>query len=391
MSAMFIGGAERSLIGLLNSIDYREYTVDLFLYRHEGEFLHYIPEDVELLPLVDKYTTFDRPIKDILKSKLWFYGVLRLLAKTEITFRSKIKKQEMPVWPQMQVISKYITPFLPNIEGKYDLAINFIGIHDVLGKKINAKCKAGWIHTDYMIQKPIKQLDLKTYAQIDKIVNVSEECKVVFDKFYPQLKNKSNCIENILSANFIINQAVQEVIDMPERNDGEVILCSVGRFCEAKNFDNVPKIAKRITKKGIQIKWILIGFGTDEKIIRESIKETEMEETVFVLGKKENPYPYIKKCDIYVQPSRYEGKAVTVREAQILNKPVVITDFSTANSQLKDGYDGLIVPMDLEQCAEKLAEFILNKDKQKVFVENTKREDYTNSKEIEKLYRLMEE
>ena len=124
---------------------------------------------------------------------------------------------------------------------------------------------------------------------------------------------------------------------MPERNDGEVILCSVGRFCEAKNFDNVPKIAKRITKKGIQIKWILIGFGTDEKIIRESIKETEMEETVFVLGKKENPYPYIKKCDIYVQPSRYEGKAVTVREAQILNKPVVITDFSTANSQLKDG------------------------------------------------------
>ena len=100
-----------------------------------------------------------------------------------------------------------------------------------------------------MIQKPIKQLDLKTYAQIDKIVNVSEECKVVFDKFYPQLKNKSNCIENILSANFIINQAVQEVIDMPERNDGEVILCSVGRFCEAKNFDNVPKIAKRITKK----------------------------------------------------------------------------------------------------------------------------------------------
>lgn len=391
MSAMFIGGAERSLIGLLNSIDYREYTVDLFLYRHEGEFLHYIPEDVELLPLVDKYTTFDRPIKDILKSKLWFYGVLRLLAKTEITFRSKIKKQEMPVWPQMQVISKYITPFLPNIEGKYDLAINFIGIHDVLGKKINAKCKAGWIHTDYMIQKPIKQLDLKTYAQIDKIVNVSEECKVVFDKFYPQLKNKSNCIENILSANFIINQAVQEVIDMPERNDGEVILCSVGRFCEAKNFDNVPKIAKRITKKGIQIKWILIGFGTDEKIIRESIKETEMEETVFVLGKKENPHPYIKKCDIYVQPSRYEGKAVTVREAQILNKPVVITDFSTANSQLKDGYDGLIVPMDLEQCAEKLAEFILNKDKQKVFVENTKREDYTNSKEIEKLYRLMEE
>ena len=391
MSAKFIGGAERSLIGLLNSIDYREYTVDLFLYRHEGEFLHYIPEDVELLPLVDKYTTFDRPIKDILKSKLWFYGVLRLLAKTEITFRSKIKKQEMPVWPQMQVISKYITPFLPNIEGKYDLAINFIGIHDVLGKKINAKCKAGWIHTDYMIQKPIKQLDLKTYAQIDKIVNVSEECKVVFDKFYPQLKNKSNCIENILSANFIINQAVQEVLDMPERNDGEVILCSVGRFCEAKNFDNVPKIAKRITKKGIQIKWILIGFGTDEKIIRESIKETEMEETVFVLGKKENPYPYIKKCDIYVQPSRYEGKAVTVREAQILNKPVVITDFSTANSQLKDGYDGLIVPMDLEQCAEKLAEFILNKDKQKVFVENTKREDYTNSKEIEKLYRLMEE
>ena len=67
-------------------------------------------------------------------------------------------------------------------------------------------------------------------------------------------------------------------------------------------------------------------------MIHDKIKESGMEDEVIILGKKANPYPYIKKCDIYIQPSRYEGKAVTVLEAQMLGKPVVITDFPSSDS-----------------------------------------------------------
>ena len=114
-----------------------------------------------------------------------------------------------------------------------------------------------------------------------------------------------------------------------------------------------------------------------------------MEKNVIILGKKNNPYPYIKKCDIYVQPSRYEGKCVTVREAQILNKPVIISDYATAGSQLVDGLDGIIVPMDNEGCARGIARVIKDKDLQNRLIENTKCRDYTNVREIEKIYEIM--
>ena len=115
-----------------------------------------------------------------------------------------------------------------------------------------------------------------------------------------------------------------------------------------------------------------------------------MEQHVVILGKKENPYPYIKACDIYVQPSRYEGKAVAVREAQILNKSVVITNFETSKSQLKDGFDGVIVHMDNEGCAEGICNLIKDKKLQHKLIENTKITDYTNKQELEKIYALLE-
>ena len=113
-----------------------------------------------------------------------------------------------------------------------------------------------------------------------------------------------------------------------------------------------------------------------------------MEEHVILLGKKENPYPYIKACDIYVQPSRYEGKSITVREAQILCKPVAITNYPTAPSQIEDGVDGVIVPLDNEGCAEGLARFIADKTLQERIVGYLRTHDYANTSEVEKIYAL---
>ena len=114
-----------------------------------------------------------------------------------------------------------------------------------------------------------------------------------------------------------------------------------------------------------------------------------MENLVILLGKKDNPYPYIKACDIYVQPSRYEGKSVTVREAQILCKPAVVTNYPTAQSQINDGFDGVIVPLDNEGCAQGIANFIANKELQEQIVENLKSGDYANESEVNKIYNFL--
>ena len=171
---------------------------------------------------------------------------------------------------------------------------------------------------------------------------------------------------------------------------GSVNLLSIGRFCTAKNYDNVPDIARRIIDGGIpNLKWYIIGYGGDEALIRQKIADAGVGEHVILLGKKENPYPYIKACDIYVQPSRYEGKSVTVREAQMLGKPVAVTAYPTAKSQIRDGVDGIIVPLDNECCAKRLAEFIKDKELQEKLIDNCNNNDFGNEFEVEKIYDLL--
>lgn len=108
-----------------------------------------------------------------------------------------------------------------------------------------------------------------------------------------------------------------------------------------------------------------------------------------LLGKKTNPYPYIKACDLYVQPSRYEGKAITVTEAQILGKPVVITNFPTAKSQLEDGFDGHICPMDVNGIVEGITRMFEDVDFRNKIANNSCQRSYSNEAEVKKLYQII--
>ena len=193
-----------------------------------------------------------------------------------------------------------------------------------------------------------------------------------------------------MSKSFVLHQTAALDVSAEMPDDGTVRLLSIGRFCAAKNFDNVPDICRRLLEMGLAVKWYLIGYGGDEALIRRKITESGMEEHVMILGKKDNPYPYIAACDLYVQPSRYEGKAVTVREAQMLGKPVVITNYATSASQLEDGVDGIVVPMDNAGCAEGIAALLRSPEKMAQLAENCRERDYSNAQEIEKIYNMME-
>lgn len=390
MTSMFIGGAERSLLGLLDSFDYTKYDVYLFLYRHEGELLQYIPEEVHILPEIKAYGNFDKPILEILFSNQFFRAIFKFLGKISLNLHCLVHKQPSSLWKSLQMTTQYLLPTLPEIPGEYDAAIGFIGIHDVLNKKVTAKVKLGWIHTDYSQLNPIKEKDIKTYSKLDYIVLVSEDCKKQFLKIYPQFEKKTIVIENMLSPTFIREQSMDPVVENVF-NDSAIKFCSVGRFSDAKNFENVPCICKKILDNGYDIVWYLIGYGGDEDKIKQAIKEYHMKKNVVILGKKINPYPYIKNSDFYIQPSKYEGKAVAVREAQILNKPVIITNFATSSNQLVDGEDGFIVPLDNDGCANGIISILNDKESQNRVIENTKHKDYESKSEIAKLYKIIEE
>lgn len=388
MPSMFIGGAERSLLGLLEALDYSKVDVSLFLYRHEGEFLKYIPKEVHILPEIDEYKTFDVSVKSLLFSNKCIFGIKRILSKIAIKWNCCRKKTHAGVWMSMQYTARYLQGLLPQIPGEYDLGIMYLGVADTLVNKVNAKVKMTWNHTDYDTLYPDKKMDLEIYKKINYLVSVSEACNQKVKSFYPEIAEKSIVIENCLAEKLIKEQAKEKVNDL-KMEESVIKLLSIGRYCEAKNFDNVPAICKKILQQGINLKWYIIGYGSDEALIKQKIKENGMENHVILLGKKNNPYPYMANCDIYVQPSRYEGKCVSVREAQMLEKPVIITKYETSSSQLEDGIDGIIVPLENYACAEGIVRVINDKELQERLIKECKKRDYSNREEVEKIYRKL--
>ena len=388
MHYLELGGAEAALIGMLQAMDYDRYDVDLFLHSHQGEMMPFVPKGVNLLPEIKEYSMIEKPILEALCGGCFRIVLARLKAKW--LFRRYLKREGLKESAaSFQYVGNVVTPVLPSLEylGEYDLAISFLNPHNIVRDKVKAKKKVCWIHTDYTRIDVNAELELPVWDSYDNVMSISPDVTKNFLQVFPSLKGKIVEMENILSAEFLRKRAEEFDASAEFVGDGVKIL-SVGRFCEAKNYDNVPDICHRIRNKGINLRWFLIGYG-DDSLIRQRIQEVGMEEHVIILGKRSNPYPYIKACDIYAQPSRYEGKSVTVREAQILCKPVVVTDYPTAKSQIKHGIDGVIVPMDNENCAKGMADYIFNHHLQCQIVDYLQTHDYGNVNKIEKLYQLI--
>lgn len=388
--AMELGGVERSLLGLLYSIDYDRYDVDLFLMRHSGELMPYLNPKAKLLPEIPQYASLAVPMAPLIKTGQ--FGVLcgRTLGKLAARRFDKQHPCDKPSVAALTYSHKYTLHSMPQISDKtYDLAISFLTPHYFARDRVKAKKYAAWIHTDYTALSFDRTAELAMWGKYDSICGVSEQASQGFQTAFPELAETVQTIENILPKEMIHKQAQEPQTDMPAEES--TALLSVGRFCDAKNFDNVPDICRRLVEDGLDVKWYLIGYGGDEPLIRQKIAKAGMQNRVIILGKKDNPYPYMRACDLYVQPSRYEGKAVTVREAQLLSKPVVITNYATSGSQLEDGVDGVIVPMDNAGCAAGIATMLRDPARMQQLSENCKKRDYTNSGEVEKIYALMED
>lgn len=382
---MEVGGVERSLISLLRDFDYKNHNVDLMLYSHTGDFMNLLPNRASLLNESKSYKTFRMSIAQTLRCGELPIGLARVLAKCKAGF---YKSGENGI-RQMQYMWKYSLPFLPSIKKKYDVAISYLWPHYFIGDKVSAKIKIAWIHTDYSSVDTNIEMDLKMWDKFDHIVAVSEECKKSFVSKYKNLESRVMVMENLSSPGFIRKMADVEV-DSPMLSDHRFKVFTVARLSYAKGIDNAVKALKILKSGGYRdIAWYVVGYGGDEELIRELIDKNNLADSFILLGKKSNPYPYMKNADLYVQPSRYEGKAVTVTEAQILGRPVLITNYPTAGSQVKDMVDGCITQLSVEGIADGIERLYCNEKLRKRLAECCSKTDYGNSGELEKLYRLL--
>ena len=386
-----IGGAETSLIGLLQALAPKRVDVDLFLNDHRGEMMTYSPNGVNVLPSYKAYMMIERPIKEVIKAGYIHIALARLWAKIRFWLYAR-KKHPIDGSAILGYVNRCVMPLLPSLKhfGKYDLAIAFLPPYGVVANKVQAKKKICWIHTDYKQIDVNKKVELAVWSKYDNVVSISSEVTRIFCEIFPNIRNRVIEIENILSPKFIKQRAEQIIFpsDMLKIEKGYTIL-TIGRYSYPKKLDEIPKICRYLVERKLKIRWYIIGYGGSDEYIRHAIHREGMENNVVLLGKRSNPYPYIKMCDWYIQPSRYEGKSVAVREAQMLGKPVIVTAYPTASSQVNNGVDGIIVPLPVKACADAIAAALTDYSLKKTIIEYLSVHDYGNESEVNKIYGLI--
>lgn len=392
MHYMELGGAESALLGLLEALDPERVEVDLFIYSHRGELMPLIPAWVNVLPEDKAYACIECPVVEALRRRQ--LGVLagRLWAKVKYqryrrTLSTEECENDIMAFPY---ISHAVMPFLPSLDkyGEYDLAISFLQPHDIVRRKVRAKKYMAWIHTDYSTVHVDREQELGNWVDYDYVNSISPECTRSFLSIFPELADKIVEIENILPKSLIVEKAEQDVPIPNYRKDGTVTLCSVGRISRAKNYDNIPYVAQKLKTAGLSFHWYIIGPG-DHSAIDNMSQKLGVDDVITFLGATSNPYPYIKACDIYVHPSRYEGKSIVVREAQVLCKPVIITSYPTARSQVNDGVDGIICELQNDKIALAIQTLACDRNKQNELASYLSVHDMSGQDEVEKLYDLI--
>lgn len=390
MESMKGEGGERSLLTLLELMDYDKYDVDLMLFEPSGLFFDMLPEQVNVIPFGDLYDKLTKPmVKSVLSLLLSFKPVLAV--KRALYSRTVNSSVSSPLIRD-QLSWKYMKSFFAESEKEYDAAIGYLEgkPNFYVADCARAKTKILYVHSDYRKLEMDAQIDNEFFSKVDYVVTVSEECEKVLHEVFPQHSEKVRMIENVTMPEILFKMS-QEKVDGFEKKTGEKKVLTVGRLCPEKGYDIAIDAAEILSKKGYGFKWYSIGKGELREEMEKKISEKNLSDKFIFLGEKANPYPYLASCDIYVQPSYFEGKSIAIDEAKILARPIVATKFTTVHDQLEDGVTALLAEIDAASVAEKIEQLFLDEKLAESLTENLKNIKLGNEEEIEKFYALLGE
>lgn len=379
---MMIGGSTTSLLSILDRLDYNKYDVDLLLDVKGGELLHFVPNSVNILQSAYKYPNHRlRKISNLLSpSYMNAYLKSRRISKESGNYREGIQ------FIESRDVEKYRT-----IHKIYDISISFLEGRNCkfVANHISAKKKIAWIHIDYKASGFNPKYDLEAMSKFDKIVTVSQSCKDSFDECFPSLSDKTCVIENILSSN-VIRERSNATNPIPIDNKCINLVTTCRIVFSSKGLDRaVRAMANLRSVQGFEkLRWYLIGDGSDMPKLKQLINECQLGNHIFLIGNQTNPYSYMKDMDMFFLPSRWEGKPMAVTEAFMLGLPVLATNYLSAQEQIKDGFDGIIVDNSQDGIENGLkyileSDYIITKLKQNVLSR-----DYSNDMEMSNIYQL---
>lgn len=303
-----VGGLQKSLYNLLNSLDLEKYHIDLYLLKNNN-FYNQLPKQINVY-----YLNYS--------SKILMLIPFRIL---QILLKYKGKKE------------------------KYDIAIDYDGYQPMTALnclKCDAKTKIMWIHSDWEMRikydKKFKILHAITKSKnkkFNKYVGVSKGVITPFKKVNKLKEIDYKIIPNLINDNEIIKKA-KEKCDL-KVNKKTYNFCSVGSVVYAKGFDILLDYLKGLTKYRQDFHFYLIGDGPELKNIMSKTKELEIENFVTFLGIQKNPYKYMDQMDGFILTSRYEGQGIVLMEAKILGLEIFMTKNLEKYNEDLQGFENL--------------------------------------------------
>lgn len=349
IESLHLGGAEKSLVTLLQNLDYSKFQVDLILFKTGGLFFGQLPANVKvIIQTPPQLSIFERA----------HYYLLRILNL------AKLHNAQL-FW---KVIANKFNPKII----QYDIAIAYnqgFATYYV-SDFIKAPIKYAWVNIDYKKAGYDVTFDYKFYKNFNQIITVSEEAHKAIEG---ELKKIKSDLPVTVIKDITDKEIVQKLAD--HKSDiifpsNKLIIVTVGRLVKQKGLHLAALSCKLLIEKGHAINWYVVGEGSERNYLEGLINKHKLEKSFFLIGAKENPYPYIKNADIYVQTSLYEGLGLAVIEATYLNKPIVSTNFESVYSLFKEEETGLIAEMDEKSITEKIERLLIDKKLRERFSTN---------------------
>lgn len=379
MPTLRMGGAERALVSLLKALDPKRVKVDLFLFERGGVLEKEVPSWVKIIPSDPIVRDMTLELRNYLGELLRHRRFSAAITRLKITFMARRRKNYFS-WG---AIEKYI----PSVPGHYDVAVGFLeGFTDFfVVDKVNADRKIGWIHTD-MSGKIFNKQEMAYYRKLDMLATISEKCRTAFISRSEYPGERMRVIENIVLPQEILHKADETVDEMWDSS--KVHIASVGRLEYLKGMDIAAKAALILKKNGCDFVWHIYGRGLMQEEISQYVNQNNLSGCFILEGQKPNPYPYMKKADIIVQPSRREGKSLVLDEAKILGKAIVVTAYPSVTDQITDRETGIIVEITPEAIAEGLELLMTDTRLKSDLEDNCRREPNQSGRVVDQFYRL---
>lgn len=357
---LFMGGIERVAISYLEGLS-KEKDLDITLVIKENNpekniFIKDVPSNIKIEFIkTEKMVSFRNKASNKRKNPFW---------KTVYFFMLNYERMYMKKW-----LKNY---FLKN---KFDVTIDFdmsLGKYlDVVDSK-----KIGWLHFSLIGKRKNKRKGKrfeKRLEKYDKIIAICDEMKEEAKNLFNIPEEKLERLYNPFDIEKVKRERLNdtEVTEEDKKYLQEDYMVAVSRLVKGKGREDLIEIYSKLKEKGVKEKLYILGDGNQKQELQNKIENLNLQNDVFLLGQKKNPYPWMKNAKIFLHTSYGEGLPTVFLESMICGTPVIAYDCPTGPKDIlgKNEYGVLVKTGNKTRFEEEIIELLSNTDKQQEYID----------------------